>query len=74
MLWLWCGWPQQIFRSAFVCLDPDCIYGTWPEFPQATHPLRSNDDQGLPVGLVALRSIIATMVTSKVSEESQVVQ
>jgi glycine betaine/proline transport system ATP-binding protein len=32
------------------------------------------DSQGLPVGQVALKSIIATMVTSTVSEESQVVQ
>ena len=32
------------------------------------------DNQGQPVGQLALKSIIATMVTSTVSEESQVVQ
>jgi len=32
------------------------------------------DRQGQPVGQLALKSIIATMVTSAVSEESQVVQ
>jgi len=32
------------------------------------------DSQGQPVGQLALKSIIATMVTSTVSEESQVIQ